>query len=643
MKRLLLLASMVGLGTIANAQARLALYEEFTGENCGPCAATNPGFDALVLKASNASKIQVIKYQVPIPSAGTILYPQAKVYADARRSYYSVSSAPNGKLDGKTSSPSSGSPGHPANFTQSEIDAEAAIASPFKISVTAAWDATYSNIITNIDVEAVSNYTGTGTVYLRTALVQDVDFCTPPGTNGETHFTKVVRSMYPNATGTLVATSWTSGTKNSYNFTIPAPNYVDKSAKPYIVVWLQDDGDKSIPQSAYSGTLSGVPTDAAQGCTTNGVICISGGSGSLTHNVNLQNKGTTSLSTADIYYKVGTGAWAKYTWTGTLAPGASTSVSMPGVAITAAGNYLVTDSIYSAADQNTGNNVSSSTVRVISKDAVSLPSSYNFESSYGSSYFTYDFDKSGEIIYYTYAVLSSGVSIAHSGNYLGWAQLFGMTSGATAYLVLPTPSLATKPLKLEFWEAYAQQTSSNNDKIELVYSTNCGTSWSSLWSKSGSAHATAAPSVVTTNYWLPASATSSDWQKRSLDLSSLPAGSIMALRVTANGGNNLFIDDINILTGTAISEANLNVDNVNIFPNPANSEANVEFSISQKSNVVVSVVDVMGRVVLNVANQQMNAGTQNVAINTSSLASGVYMVKIDADGKSVTERFSVVK
>src|ERR1043165_1608297 len=70
MKKILLSFGIIATCSIAVAQSpRLALYEEFTGENCGPCAATNPGLDALLKNAVNANKIVAIKWQVPIPSA----------------------------------------------------------------------------------------------------------------------------------------------------------------------------------------------------------------------------------------------------------------------------------------------------------------------------------------------------------------------------------------------------------------------------------------------------------------------------------------------------------------------------------------------------------------------------------------------
>ena len=49
------------------AQIRTSLIEEFTGEDCPPCATYNPAFDSTL--ALYPTKIIPIKWQVPIPSA----------------------------------------------------------------------------------------------------------------------------------------------------------------------------------------------------------------------------------------------------------------------------------------------------------------------------------------------------------------------------------------------------------------------------------------------------------------------------------------------------------------------------------------------------------------------------------------------
>src|SRR5688572_23179138 len=70
MKKNLLAFTLAVFGLSALAQStRTSLYEEFTGETCGPCASTNPQLNNTLLSPLNANKIIAIKWQVPIPSA----------------------------------------------------------------------------------------------------------------------------------------------------------------------------------------------------------------------------------------------------------------------------------------------------------------------------------------------------------------------------------------------------------------------------------------------------------------------------------------------------------------------------------------------------------------------------------------------
>lgn len=69
MKKILLLAGLGILSMQIYAQERLVLFEEFTGENCPPCASANPGLMQLINSHNN---VEIIKYQSPIPSGGPI-------------------------------------------------------------------------------------------------------------------------------------------------------------------------------------------------------------------------------------------------------------------------------------------------------------------------------------------------------------------------------------------------------------------------------------------------------------------------------------------------------------------------------------------------------------------------------------------
>jgi hypothetical protein len=140
MRKVLLTLAVAATCAVANAQSqpRMVLYEEFTGENSAPSAAANPGLWSLMTSGNNPGKIQMIKYMSAMPTPG-VFYNQTKDLSDARSNYYNVPLTPYGLMDGAVPDSSEGQgAGQPTYLTQTDIDTEAAVASPFKITVLAA-------------------------------------------------------------------------------------------------------------------------------------------------------------------------------------------------------------------------------------------------------------------------------------------------------------------------------------------------------------------------------------------------------------------------------------------------------------------------------------------------------------------------
>ena len=641
MKKILLTATaFAALSFAANAQTRMTLHEEFTGENCGPCAATNPTFWTLCNTAPNPTKLIHIAYMAPIPSAGWFFY-QDSLDEQPRETYYSVPFAPYGLYDGKVPDSWESSPGHPGYFHQTEIDSEAAIASPFTMTVTATWDAGYNNINVNVSGSCVTAYAFGAK--LRVAVVQTLDFATSPGSNGETHFENVVRKMYPNATGTAMAASYAAGDPYTYSLTCAVPAYVDKSVAPRVVAWIQYDGDKTIAQAGQSPVLSTVPTDAAAAATTTSAssLTCSASPYSLTHSVTLKNTGTSTLTSANIYYSIDGGAYSTYNWTGSLAAGATATVALPAssVTVTSSGFHSVVDSVdmpNGTTDINPANNVSGTSFFIESTAGLAEPFTGDFESNRGQ-YDNIDLNNNGA----DWFISSTGTSTpgGHGGStYFAYHLNYEYPAGEQNILTLPVIN-TTSHSAMSFWVAYRQYNSSTNDSLEVVYSTNCGSTWTSLWLASGAGLASIA---ADTNFYVPSA--SSDYKQYTVGLGTVPAGAIIAFRATSDFGNNLFLDDINV-HDVPVSVANVSgaTSQVSIYPNPAKESATLSFNLSSESEMQIQVIDAVGRVVNTVANGKMEAGAHTIAINTSALPAGVYNVVMHSDAGTQTQRLSVAK
>ena len=95
--------------------------------------------------------------------------------------------------------------------------------------------------------------------------------------------------------------------------------------------------------------------------------------------------------------------------------------------------------------------------------------------------------------------------------------------------------------------------------------------------------------------------------------------------------------------------SSLSVENINgltelaVYPNPAKEVAKLNFSLEKASNLTIAVYDQLGQLVQVVSNSQFNAGVNQVEIYTSSLNSGIYNIRIDAESGSLSQRISVIK
>jgi hypothetical protein len=66
------------------------------------------------------------------------------------------------------------------------------------------------------------------------------------------------------------------------------------------------------------------------------------------------------------------------------------------------------------------------------------------------------------------------------------------------------------------------------------------------------------------------------------------------------------------------------------YPNPFNPSTRIVFELPEPGEVSVEVFDVMGRKVLDVPAQTHAAGTRQVLVEASDLASGIYLYRVIA-------------
>jgi PKD repeat protein len=185
---------------------------------------------------------------------------------------------------------------------------------------------------------------------------------------------------------------------------------------------------------------------------------------------------------------------------------------------------------------------------------------------------------------------------------------------------------------MTFKYAYAQRVSTNTDKLQVYVSTTCGLSWSLRKTISGTTLTTGG---VVTGTFVP---NASQWATQSAILTGYATQPNLyyMFRFTSNGGNNIYLDDINIsgTVTTGIEDVANSID-FNIFPNPIEENTVISFNLLEKQKIDIKVLDVLGREVSTVFNGPLNEGEHTYKISDNgTLSSGIYFVKVSLNDKS---------
>jgi hypothetical protein len=208
--------------------------------------------------------------------------------------------------------------------------------------------------------------------------------------------------------------------------------------------------------------------------------------------------------------------------------------------------------------------------------------------------------------------------------------------------------------------AHAQSTGSDNNRLQVLVSTDCGTTWNLESERIGTSLATTTPVPTSTPFY----PTSTTWATDIVDLSIYDGNAdvMIAFKGICEGGNNLYIDDIKIdeITpswncdpvngcvdpGTGIGDysalatcnAACNTNSIeesntlsfNLYPNPVKDRLVIEGQYTS-----TNIYDVFGKVVLTTDYQN--------TIDVTALSSGVYFINITKGDETFIKKITIAK
>jgi hypothetical protein len=116
----------------------------------------------------------------------------------------------------------------------------------------------------------------------------------------------------------------------------------------------------------------------------------------------------------------------------------------------------------------------------------------------------------------------------------------------------------------------------------------------------------------------------------------------VANTTTVGAGGNVYTDSLVVpQTTMGINELNSSAFNLSVFPNPLTENMNVKFSLKETSSVTMEIFDVNGNKVSDLISENEMNGDVNKTFNVSTLAKGIYFVRLNINGESTIQKIVV--
>tara|TARA_B100001287_G_scaffold249335_1_gene229109 strand:- start:1608 stop:3788 length:2181 start_codon:yes stop_codon:yes gene_type:complete len=238
-------------------------------------------------------------------------------------------------------------------------------------------------------------------------------------------------------------------------------------------------------------------------------------------------------------------------------------------------------------------------------------------------------------------------SFGHSGTKCARLPNFGQQGSNVDELISQSIDLSAVPdsedITLSFRYAYRKKTSSDYEVLRVYVSNNCGDTWFQKKTLGGSSLG----SSVSSTSWYPTSLT--DWKTVhmvNINDSYYTPTFRMKFRFEGYGGNNFYLDDINLYKGdpsddlvTGLYEAPQDL-GLTLYPNPTEKELSVDFDLNSNQLINIEITDLLGKAIGSYGIQG-NSGKNTVMLNTQFLPKGTYIIELK--GETITSSLPFVK
>ncbi len=473
--------------------------------------------------------------------------------------------------------------------------------------------------------------------------------------DGQYNHQHMLRDLLTGQWGEVITTT-TSGTTvtRQYTYNIPADiNGIPVSVGDLEIAAFVAEGQTEVISGAsgpitFTAPAGAIVADlsAAAGASSTASYC----DPNVTPEITVTNNGAVAVSNFDVSYSINGGAPVSQNVTASLAAGGSTTITFPGATLSAGENVISyevsTANNPSLYDLSSANNIAASDLLIqVPNTPFATSHLEDFESyALGGDAFSNSLtlNPDGARFFVVDQGVNSSINFdiggyGNSAKSLRW-NFYSIQAGIESSLLYEKLDLSgTYDNRIVFDYAHSQY-QTEADQLDIKVSDDCGATWNTVWSKAGSDLATG-PSQA--GNWYP---TASDWVTESVDLSAYNGSAELLIQFIglSDYGNNLYVDNIQFQNNTyvGLEEEALN-QAFDFYPNPATDNFTLDFDFASTSTVSASIIDVTGREVLVIAQEEVVKGAKSLTTSVSNLEAGAYIVQVEIDGAVSQEKLII--
>ncbi len=185
----------------------------------------------------------------------------------------------------------------------------------------------------------------------------------------------------------------------------------------------------------------------------------------------------------------------------------------------------------------------------------------------------------------------------------------------------------------------------DTDVLKVYVSNNCGVTWTQRYFKVANGGLNTGTQLHSTSY-TPAVG-SGEWRQETFTIQNFMATTNVRLkfRFTSGGGNNVYVDDINI-NGTPLNGISSIVDTEEgllIYPNPSHDLFNLKLQLKQAAPLKASISDVCGKEVNNYNWGIVPEGENELTLNNKHLSPGIYFMTVFSGNLTLAQKKIIIE